>query len=1401
MSGVEHLIEEIEDEVLSRPIWTVIGRFLLWLLVGIVVAVLLGTLSIALLNTRTGRTWLIDIVEGLEPESGLRIGIGRIDGTLFGKFIIRDLTLADPKGRFLEAETVTVDWEPEAVTRFRLHVNELVAPDIRVLKMPKLLPSKDKNKPILPDYDIYVGRFDFARVILEPAVLGKRQLIRASGSADIADGRLVAALNAISPTGRDALVARIDARPDDDAFALDGRLSAPTDGVTARLLHFDSPLSIDIGGRGSWSKWHGTVRGAYGDARLADLALAANAGKFTVKGKAAPGLVIGGLVRKLGSPSLDVDASASIAKRRIDTTIRLLSPSARIDATGVVDLAESQFEGFETHVRMLVPKALINSLTAKDMQLTLKLEGALATPDFDYRLTADWLALGTTRLDRVVATGKGRKPEGRIEFPMTAKMTRVTGVGDFVEDLATNVSLAGTLRLDGRFLLGDKVMVKSDRVTAIAKVSVDTRTGAYDVDAKGDLPRYLIPGFGVVAVRADLNFIPEPSNPRQLRLRGKVDARVTRLDNDFLLWLFSGLPNMTAHIDRAPSGTIAITGMDARSPDMRIAGNGSYALGQRIEFAGKGLSTRFGPMSVVLDGLISRPRANVHLERYFVGIDLVDVRARFEPSAEAYAFDANADSIAGPVTAKGRILTGPGQTLYEVEAVEIAGLKASGKLRPVPGTTAVTGVLGVGGAGINGTVRLSPENGVQRFDANLTARSARLTLPAVTSIRRGEFEGTLVLANEGADISGRFDLEGINQGRLFLRSAKGTLETSRGEGTAIVIAAGEHGVPFTLDLAASFDPREIVITSKGSIARQAFSLSRPARLSPAEGGWRLAPVTLRLPEGTAEISGTFAKTVSLSTSLNGAGLELIELAVPGIGLTGTASGKIVMTFPPGALPRGTAKLMVKNFSRATEAYSRPVDMAVVALLEANKAVMRAAFENEGKRLGVFQARLISIPGSVTDPWADRLALAPLSAQLRWRGPAEMLWPLTGVGAVSIRGPVAVAVEMSGVLGDPKLTGLVRSRGARMESAVTGTVVDNITLDGNFTGSRLELTNFSGNAGKGKISGNGQIDLSLSRGFPVDLALVLSSADILNRDDLRATASGPLRIRNSPEGALIAGDLTIDKARFRIGRSEQAEVAQLQVKERNSELVRAQPAEAVPTIWKFDIAARGRNQIDVEGMGLESEWSADLDIKGSATQPRLSGTARLVRGDYEFAGRRFALTRGEIRFTGTYPPDPVIDIMAEARVEGMTATIAIRGTGLKPEISFASIPALPEDEVLSRVLFGTSITNLSAPEALQLAGAIASLQGGNGGLNPINTFRKAVGLDRLRVLEANTATGQKTAFAAGEYITNRVYVEVATDAQGYTATQLEFELTRALSILSQVATLGGNSINLRWSKDY
>ena len=222
---------------------------------------------------------------------------------------------------------------------------------------------------------------------------------------------------------------------------------------------------------------------------------------------------------------------------------------------------------------------------------------------------------------------------------------------------------------------------------------------------------------------------------------------------------------------------------------------------------------------------------------------------------------------------------------------------------------------------------------------------------------------------------------------------------------------------------------------------------------------------------------------------------------------------------------------------------------------------------------------------------------------------------------------------------------------------------------------------------------------------------------------------------------------------------------------------------------------------MRGLGIDSLWRTDLAIGGNVSAPRLNGRADLDRGEYEFAGRSFRLEHGIIRFRGESPVDPLLDIRAEAQVQGLNASVNVRGTGLKPEITFASVPALPQDELLSRILFGTSITNLSAPEAVQLASAIAALQSGSGSLDPINAVRRAVGLDRLRIVPADIATGQKTAISAGKYIGRKLFVEVITDGQGYSATRVEYQVTRWLSILSSISTIGRTSANVRVSKDY
>jgi translocation and assembly module TamB len=547
----------------------------------------------------------------------------------------------------------------------------------------------------------------------------------------------------------------------------------------------------------------------------------------------------------------------------------------------------------------------------------------------------------------------------------------------------------------------------------------------------------------------------------------------------------------------------------------------------------------------------------------------------------------------------------------------------------------------------------------------------------------------------------------------------------------------------------------------------------------------------------------FGERTEVDARLEAMPLTVLDMAYPRLGLGGIASGLVrYRSASPGAPPTGEANLRIRGLTRAGLVLSsRPVDIGVNARLDGVNAALRAVAVSEGRTIGRAQARISPIGGSGN--LLERLLRAPMMAQLRYNGAADTLWRLTGIELMDLSGPAAIGADMRGTIENPVINGSVRTAGARLESAVTGMVIENLQSVGRFGGSRLQIQQFTGSTpGGGTVAGTGALDFAAARGVGMSFDVRAANAVLLDRDDIRAAVTGDIAIRSDGDGGTISGDVRLNQGRFRLGSATAAaQVPRLPVREVNRADTDLGPVVRRIDPWRLALNVAAPNRMMVTGLGMNSEWSASVRVAGTVTEPRISGDAELIRGTYDFAGRRFDLIRGNIRFQGEAPVNPQLDIAAEARVRGLNAQIRVTGRSQRPEIAFTSTPALPQDELLSRILFGTSITNLSAPEAVQLASAVASLNDPRGGLDPINALRRSVGLDRLRILPADVTQGIGTQLAAGKYLGRRVYVEVITDGRGYSATTVEYQITRWLSLLSSISTIGRESVNVRVSRDY
>jgi translocation and assembly module TamB len=122
--------------------------------------------------------------------------------------------------------------------------------------------------------------------------------------------------------------------------------------------------------------------------------------------------------------------------------------------------------------------------------------------------------------------------------------------------------------------------------------------------------------------------------------------------------------------------------------------------------------------------------------------------------------------------------------------------------------------------------------------------------------------------------------------------------------------------------------------------------------------------------------------------------------------------------------------------------------------------------------------------------------------------------------------------------------------------------------------------------------------------------------------------------------------------------------------------------------------------------------------------------------------------------------------------------------------------LPSDEILSTVIFGRSVTELTPVQALRLANALRVLAvGANNGFDIFSTLRTTFGLDELEIREDVDGA----ALDMGRYLHERVYLRLSKGlGTGRDKVSVEIDVHRYISVESEVGTdsQGGIGINYR-----
>lgn len=487
-------------------------------------------------------------------------------------------------------------------------------------------------------------------------------------------------------------------------------------------------------------------------------------------------------------------------------------------------------------------------------------------------------------------------------------------------------------------------------------------------------------------------------------------------------------------------------------------------------------------------------------------------------------------------------------------------------------------------------------------------------------------------------------------------------------------------------------------------------------------------------------------------------------------------------------------------------------------IRSGDAALNGKYEWDGRRLSIVAGG----GGSALDLKLDLPLMLRRAARLgvsmagsvggtaRYEGQAETIALFLPLALQSLEGDLQFSGALSGSMKDPRLAGALSLTGGAYTDPISGLSVVGIDLKSTASASSGgSSVIFSGSAsGAGQtaktITATGKVELGASASISADIAL--DGARLSAGPVERVDATGTLTIAGSVHDLHVGGDVKLSALEAKLFTPETLGLVSIDIVAVGDGGRPAEEDAAISRrgILRYAVRISADDNVHISGRGLDSEWRANAQLAGTSEHPLVLGTMNLNRGDLEFSGRRFDLTRGSIGFDTLAPNDPTIDLRAERETrDGTTVAVVIAGRGSALKVSLESTPSKPSEDVMALILFDKSADELSAFQSLQVADALSQLGGVGvfGGKGVTGAARDALGLDLLN-LDVDGTDTSASLLTVGKYVTDGLFVSASQNARGENGSlRIEYEIGQSFSIETELRQDGDQTVSANWKRDF
>ncbi|MFC5387530.1 translocation/assembly module TamB domain-containing protein [Aquamicrobium segne] len=1382
----------------------------------VVIAGLAGAV-VVLTTTERGRDNLAGLVSSLASTADSKVAIRGIEGIWSGNLKIAGVVLEDREGPWLALRDVAVDWSPFSLISRNFLAERVAVGRIEVARAPI---AGEQEKPSTSGGFSLPVSVDIRQIDLPQIVLG--QALAGAGIAELgARGRvraersplaLEADLSVARRDGRQGLVsALVRFLPNHNQLELDVRASEPAGGIIANLLQLPDapPVNISLSGNGPLADWagHGTfyaggeliteISGSHafinsGNGGQGSRVELRGQGDFARFVPAQFNSLLAGKTRFEIAASMDEARGLTIETATVDMSALKIVAQGSVNPAGATD-----FSLDFSSVGPTVPLGLGSTESPLDLELRagfLRAFGEGRSPMVDIEVQLDQVATNDMRVNNIVLALHSD------EFDLEKRSGPISGTASADRIDFDNPTVAPLIAGHISALVeGD---LSQDTITiSKGEIASDALKGGFDGNVS------LADGSIELNVKADVasNALPAAAHPA-LGERATLILNLGRDENG----------NVNADKLEFLSGPLSATGK-ASLVDGNVAAELNGALADIAPFA----SNASGAIALGLraDGSLIAPDVALTVssdrltvaEREITGLKL-DATARADMASPA-ADVTLAGNVAGEVLqGKVTLKTEGGQSRIDDLTILLGPNRIDGDLvldeaflpegrigfeLPDLGPLAALALEKLEGA-LNGSITFTKPDGVPQMEVKAaTQHLVRDDLSA----QNVTVDALIANYAQVPAISGSIQADGVTASGTAITGIAVDLKQD-GEWTAFSGGATVKDIPANaggrVKVAQGVTTLELQ-SGQATFQGVRAAIAEPSVIEVKDGRTVLERLVIGLGNGRIVVSGAIADALDIKADLNAVPVSLANNFVADLEASGAISGMVTVSGPVSAP-------MVKYDLKASDlaaAQTRNAGLGGVGIISsgnfANNRLEFTSTISEGSGLKLQGGGTVGMQG------APDLALnfnGDLPFAIANRMIAEQ--------GMSMNGTATIAVQVRGPASSPAISGTIRSSGGRFLAAQAGLAVNDIALDISMGNNVATINQFTGKLSSGgTLTVGGTVGTDVNSGFPADLTIGLADGRYTDGHLVTANLGGDLSIKGPlAQAPVLTGAINLGRTVITVPTQLPTSLSELNVQHKNApEAVLRQDQALYPSghgstsssnsAMTLDLSVNAPNSIFVQGRGVDAELGGNIRLTGSASAPEAVGDFKLQRGRLEILGKRLNFTQGTLTFSGS--TIPYLNLVATTTASDATVNISVTGEATNPKFVFSSVPALPEDEVLARLIFGRSMSNLSPLQIAQLAEAAAQLAGVGGSTSLLQNLRNAIRVDDLDVI---TDEQGGTSVQAGKYLNDRTYVTIQKgEKPGSGKARIDLDVGRGIKLRGEATDAGEARGGIFYEKEY